>query len=240
MAKSLPRRLLAVVMLLLLPATVGALAVVRLLMPPALAVPPKAEIFLTDVTVIEPGRTRLDHQDVWIAGGRVASITPSAGESKTATLTGGYVLPGLIDMHVHFPPAVAIGQTDLWATIFLAHGVTTVRDVGSTPNLVNAKMRMLLLDASGRDHDTGLRHLPVFWDSVWRAATPCRRGGAHRRAPRTDGGNHPTAPPRRCCDLCGNRCPYALCRAGFEPARRARRPGGGGADDRGRSGTSST
>lgn len=42
-----------------------------------------------------------------------------------------FVLPGLIDLHVHLPPAAVPGQTELFNTLFLAHGVTTIRETGS-------------------------------------------------------------------------------------------------------------
>jgi hypothetical protein len=45
-----------------------------------------------------------------------------------ARFSGSYVLPGLIDMHVHFPYAP---DQPLFALLFLAHGVTTVRDTGN-------------------------------------------------------------------------------------------------------------
>ncbi|MGH7823400.1 MAG: amidohydrolase family protein, partial [Candidatus Binatia bacterium] len=44
---------------------------------------------------------------------------------------GAYVLPGLVDMHVHHPPGMAVLDTQLFALLFLAHGVTAVRDTGS-------------------------------------------------------------------------------------------------------------
>jgi imidazolonepropionase-like amidohydrolase len=44
---------------------------------------------------------------------------------------GGYILPGLVDMHVHFPVAALPGEIQLYGLLFLAHGVTAVRDAGS-------------------------------------------------------------------------------------------------------------
>lgn len=34
-------------------------------------------------------------------------------------------------MHVHYPPALAVGNRELWSLLFLANGVTTVRETGS-------------------------------------------------------------------------------------------------------------
>jgi imidazolonepropionase-like amidohydrolase len=41
------------------------------------------------------------------------------------------VLPGLVDLHVHLPPPIALGERQLFSLLFLAHGVTSVRDTGS-------------------------------------------------------------------------------------------------------------
>ncbi|MCG8590177.1 MAG: amidohydrolase family protein [Proteobacteria bacterium] len=42
-----------------------------------------------------------------------------------------FALPALVDAHVHLPPWWMPRQRDLFLALFLAHGVTTVRDVGS-------------------------------------------------------------------------------------------------------------
>jgi imidazolonepropionase-like amidohydrolase len=51
------------------------------------------------------------------------------------------VLPGLVDMHVHFPPPTGLGQTELFALLFLAHGVTSVRDCGDVDGSASAPAR---------------------------------------------------------------------------------------------------
>lgn len=113
---------------------VGLLAL--LLAPPPAVVPVRLPVLLRHTTIIQPGVGRTSNQDIRIHDGVVVSISPSsmqpsAGDGEPIILSGGFVLPGLIDMHVHFPPSVAVGQADLWAGLFLAHGVTTVRETGS-------------------------------------------------------------------------------------------------------------
>ena len=44
---------------------------------------------------------------------------------------GLYAAPGLVDMHVHFPPRILPGHVDLFGLLFLTHGVTSVRDMGT-------------------------------------------------------------------------------------------------------------
>ena len=93
-----------------------------------LTVPPAHRLIFNDVTVINPGRDTTPQQTVTIASGRIASITgadPTPKTSETMACRGCFVLPGLIAMPVHFPNAP---EHRLFALLFLAHGVTTVRD----------------------------------------------------------------------------------------------------------------
>lgn len=99
-----------------------------LLRPPAgLAMPPRGAI-LDGVTVIEPGRGRADGRRIVVEGGRIAAVEAARGDG--GPWQGLYVTPGLVDMHVHFPPASLGGQTELFALLYLAHGVVAVRDAG--------------------------------------------------------------------------------------------------------------
>ncbi len=86
---------------------------------------------LTEVTVIDAtGAPPRPHQTVLVADGRIAAIY----EARTWTPPepvrvirgrGRYLIPGLWDMHVH----LSMGDPSL-LPVFLAHGVTAVRDLG--------------------------------------------------------------------------------------------------------------
>jgi imidazolonepropionase-like amidohydrolase len=54
----------------------------------------------------------------------------AARADPTAAFRGAYVLPGLVDLHTHLPPDNAIRLTPYFALLYLAHGVTAIRDVG--------------------------------------------------------------------------------------------------------------
>jgi cytosine/adenosine deaminase-related metal-dependent hydrolase len=83
------------------------------------------------VTIVNPGGAHVAGQRLVVREGSIASIEPAgAAAGEPASFAGAFVLPGLIDMHVHFPPDTGLRQTDLFAFLFLAHGVTTVRDAG--------------------------------------------------------------------------------------------------------------
>jgi hypothetical protein len=101
---------------------------------PALIVPTPGAV-LRDVTVINPGVSRHERQTVTILGNTITSVEDRSGEDFSGSeqghgeFRGRYVLPGLIDMHVHTPDGLL--DTQLFMMLYLAHGVTTVRDTGN-------------------------------------------------------------------------------------------------------------
>jgi cytosine/adenosine deaminase-related metal-dependent hydrolase len=105
------------------------------LQPPPLVVAPQSELVLDDVTVVNPGVDWRPHQRVVIRDGRIVEIigspTKASSPERSNPFGGMFVLPGLIDMHVHLPPWFLPGQLELFNTLFLAHGVTSIRETGS-------------------------------------------------------------------------------------------------------------
>ena len=77
---------------------------------------------------------------VVVAGDRIAAVgdaaTPVPAGSRVIDAHGRTLLPGLWDMHVHFQIAEA-------GLLFLASGVTTVRDMGNHPEELEARIRRL-------------------------------------------------------------------------------------------------
>lgn len=74
------------------------------------------------------GGAPLPGATIVVRDGRVAEVTAAGGAPLRAgtegiDARGKWIVPGLIDMHVHYHP----GWMD---ALFLRHGVTTVRDVG--------------------------------------------------------------------------------------------------------------
>jgi imidazolonepropionase-like amidohydrolase len=91
----------------------------------------EAGVALAGLTVVNPGEGRETGRSIEVRGDRITRISaaPLAGASQA--YAGSFVLPGLVDLHVHHPPALAIGQRELFDLLFLAHGVTSIRDTGS-------------------------------------------------------------------------------------------------------------
>jgi imidazolonepropionase-like amidohydrolase len=94
-------------------------------------------IAITHVTVINPGTSAVQaNRTVVITGDRISSVSDAAQgqppkNARVIDATGQYLIPGLRDMHVHsafgdwFP-----GGRDVILPLFIANGVTAVRDMG--------------------------------------------------------------------------------------------------------------
>ena len=88
-------------------------------------------IAVRDVTVISgTGAPPAAHTTVLIRGDRIAAIGPAAetaipSDARVIEGAGRYLIPGLIDLHVHLSKTRASSLG-----LFVANGVTTVRDMG--------------------------------------------------------------------------------------------------------------
>jgi Amidohydrolase family len=95
------------------------------------------QIVITHVTVINPGTSSVQRDaNVVVTGDRITAVSDETGlrPPKNARVIDGkgqYLIPGLWDMHVHsafgdwFP-----GGRDIILPLFIANGVTGVRDMG--------------------------------------------------------------------------------------------------------------
>ncbi|HEY4944230.1 MAG TPA: amidohydrolase family protein [Rhizomicrobium sp.] len=108
------------------------------LLPPSLPVPPQSDIVISGVTVINPGMDRLSDRTVVVHDGRIVAVRPRVATDPTPICRGCYVIPGLIDAHVHTPPSIAIGNQRLFALLYLEYGVTSVRDLGQSDTSIHA------------------------------------------------------------------------------------------------------
>jgi imidazolonepropionase-like amidohydrolase len=118
----------------------AALLLYAVLRPPPPLAAPRQGVTLSDVTLIEPGVARSEHRSLRVSGDRIESIGDAQPDAADP-FRGLYVLPGLNDVHVHFPPRTLAGQTELFALLFLRHGVTGVRDAGDVDGTATAPAR---------------------------------------------------------------------------------------------------
>lgn len=88
-------------------------------------------------TVIDgTGRPPLTNTTVITSEGKILAVGPSAQVripemAAHVDVTGKYIIPGLWDMHAHYE------QVE-WGPIYLAAGITTVRDVGNEFDFITA------------------------------------------------------------------------------------------------------
>lgn len=110
-----------------------AAALLAMLLPPALPTPPRQTFTVRDVTLVNPGVDRRGHVDIKVSDGVIQAVTPTSGVQAPGDIVcpGCFALPGLIDMHAHLPPRAAIGNDRLFSLLFLANGVTMIREPGS-------------------------------------------------------------------------------------------------------------
>jgi imidazolonepropionase-like amidohydrolase len=90
-----------------------------------------AGVLIKDVSVLEPSGGRwLTHRDIIVRGTTIWSIQPAGGNVPAAKVVingaGKFVVPGLFDNNVHLAP-----MTRDTAGLFVAYGVTSVRDAGT-------------------------------------------------------------------------------------------------------------
>jgi hypothetical protein len=126
-------RVLATLSLSALIAFCPLLTAVSAAQPKPLLVP----IVITHATIINPGTSSVQtNRTVVISDDHIKAVSDSAkfqppNNTRVIDATGQYLIPGLWDMHVHsafgdwFP-----GGRDIILPLFVANGVTAVRDMG--------------------------------------------------------------------------------------------------------------
>lgn len=95
----------------------------------------------THVIDVENGKV-IDGQDVVVSDGQIVYVGSNANYQSENTIDGKdkYLIPGLWDMHVHFRGGDSLIQENKnLLPLYLANGVTTVRDAGGdiTPSVLS-------------------------------------------------------------------------------------------------------
>jgi hypothetical protein len=96
---------------------------------------PEFDLAVQNVSIIDVENGELiENQTVYIRGGVIERIENSDREfnaDETIDGSGRYLMPGLWDMHVHFRGGEdLIDENKNLLPLYIAHGVTTVRDAG--------------------------------------------------------------------------------------------------------------
>lgn len=126
--------------------TAASWLVVAALIAPGSVTAQKRVLAITSVNVIDVATGQiLPNRTVTIRNQTIASITPSGGAPAGAEVVdarGGFLIPGLWDMHSHMEAA---GSS--WLQLYVANGVTGIRDMGSDLDLI---LNLRQATASGR------------------------------------------------------------------------------------------
>jgi len=107
---------------------------------------------IDNVTIVDVTKGKLQQRKtIVIEGGRIARIVNASTETRAgATLdgTGMFVIPGLWDMHIHAyftnDTAKFHSTSEVMFPLFIANGVTGVRDLGSNLDAVLAARDSIL------------------------------------------------------------------------------------------------
>lgn len=119
---------------------------------PAAAESPRFEVLLKGGHLIDPANGRSQVLDLALAGGKVAAVDaaiPPGAAQQVVDVSGMYVTPGLVDIHIHCHifsehfsgNIVADGQS--WRT-----GVTTMVDAGTAGALDFGRFKERVIDRS--------------------------------------------------------------------------------------------
>ena len=111
---------------------------------------PIYDVVINHVTIIDVATGALQpNQVVAISRGKIVEVQTADKDSYAAKQyvngNGRYLIPGLWDMHVHFRGGDSLAAANKKSlTLFLAHGVTTVRDAGGdlTPSIMQWRQEM--------------------------------------------------------------------------------------------------
>ena len=101
---------------------------------------PAGNVDIVDVSVIDVVRGHvIPHQTVTIRGERIEGIRPTTRAAPDASDsivigTGRFLIPGLWDMHVHRVNAAGVASLSHLFPVYLANGVTGIRDMFGPPN----------------------------------------------------------------------------------------------------------
>lgn len=120
-----------------------ALSIFISLKPPSAKLPKRSDHMISGVNVLNPGSPVSNNQTIIIKDGVITDIRPTRAGDVAAICPDCFVMPGLIDAHIHTPPKIAFGNQELFSLLYLKYGVTSVRDTGQSEESVAVLARKL-------------------------------------------------------------------------------------------------
>ncbi|MDH3224451.1 MAG: amidohydrolase family protein [Gemmatimonadota bacterium] len=115
---------------------------------------------------------RLASHTVLVEAGRITAVGPDGDVSLpegtfTVDAGGAFLIPGLVDAHVH------MNEAD--ASTYVSYGITSVRNMWGWPGLLALRERILLGEVLGptiHSYSPGLDGEPAYWPFTQLLATP--------------------------------------------------------------------
>jgi imidazolonepropionase-like amidohydrolase len=98
---------------------------------------PKTRLLLYNANIIHVENGKIQKGAVLIEGDKIKSVgdfeklKKGIGKTNQIDCSGKYLIPGLWDMHVHLEGAELVEDNKALLPVFLAYGITTVRDCAS-------------------------------------------------------------------------------------------------------------
>lgn len=96
----------------------------------------KYDLLIVGGEILDPGNRQQQRADVAISDGKVVAVAPELDRSASSNVidvSGQWVMPGLIDTHVHVGGFWRMWDPALGHRMLAAAGTTTAIDFGSTP-----------------------------------------------------------------------------------------------------------
>ncbi|NNF27139.1 MAG: amidohydrolase family protein [Gemmatimonadetes bacterium] len=130
-------------------------------------------VAVVNATVLPMNRNeRLTAHTVLVESGTISALGPDGTVSlpagtRTVDAEGAFLLPGLVDAHVH------MDQED--APAYVAHGITSVRNMWGWPGLLTIRDRISVGEILGPtiySYSPGLDDDPAYWPFTQILATP--------------------------------------------------------------------
>lgn len=146
-------------------------------------------LMIRDVTVIDPeSETSRKHQTVVIDGNRIIAITPVNDDRAYTPATiidgnGKYLVPGLMDMHVHVAHPMF---SDTTLKLLLANGVTGVREMSG--DCWEPRGEIFACIDAYRELQATLETGETFGPRILRLSSAIVRGPAERHPPHVPDG----------------------------------------------------
>src|SRR5690349_10694208 len=97
-----------------------------------------AVVLIRDATVVHArSPSVIPHRDIVVRGNRIADVRATGSGkipkgAKVVDARGKFLIPGLWDMHTH---TLTADRVPTWLALFVANGVTGIRDMGSPLSL---------------------------------------------------------------------------------------------------------